>query len=542
VSISTAFSAAFDAARLANRLQETIGSTKFKLWFQTARYHMSGSELHVSVHSPFVADWIEHHFHDQLLQVVEAELGEGTAVKVGVTAKAESTAAPAAAPASRKPAAQPVAQPVAASVMAAGPVSTVNAAPNSRLIATTITQPFNRPAAATAAPAATAAVNAVASHVNSPAAFAAAHASTRSESMRHDLTDFIVGPCNELAFTAASRLVDGVDAAFSMLFIHGGCGLGKTHLLQGMCRRFAALHPDKQVLYTTAEQFTNDYILAVRSNKVAEFRRKLRHVQLLAVDDVHFMASKSATQTEFLHTFDAMDLAGARLVLASDAHPKAIKQFSDALVSRFMSGMVVQVTAPDAETRGRIIRSMAQRRNMKLVDGVVQMLASQSTTSVRELEGTLTKLSALASLTREPAEQDKPIGHALVHRLAGYTSSGTSGGGRPIRLEQIMDTVCHHLRVEKQVVLGPSRHRMVVLARSVIIFLARQLTTMSYPELARALHKPNHSTIVTAAQRIEEQVKDRQPIPLVESLHVATVDQLVEQLRRRVVESSASAA
>ena len=300
----------------------------------------------------------------------------------------------------------------------------------------------------------------------------------------------MVGPSNELAFTAAYRLIeDGPDPAeINPLFIHGGCGLGKTHLLQGICRRMLQTRPQAKVLYTTGEQFTNDFLSAMRVNKVEGFRRRIRRLDLLAVDDVHFLANKQATQQEFLHSFDAIELGGARVVLASDCHPKLIKQFSDALVSRCVRGMVVHVQPPDRQTRVKIISALAQRRGMELMDNAVDELAQRCAGSVRDIEGTLTKLYALARLCDPVAENRRSsvhrsgrprVGHALIGRLLDCEAQHRPH--RVIRFDEIVSAVADQIGVARSMLLGSSRHRHVVLARNLVVHLARQLTSTELP-------------------------------------------------------------
>jgi chromosomal replication initiator protein len=360
-----------------------------------------------------------------------------------------------------------------------------------------------------------------------------------SDAGRHDLDDFIVGPSNELAYNAVQRLIDEPKSRLNPLFIHGACGLGKTHLLQGLCRRLRLRHPQRRCRYTNAEEFTNEFIAALKGNRLPEFRKKLRQLDLLAIDDVHFLAGKTATQVEFLHTFNAIDLGGANLVIASDAHPKLIKQFSEALISRFMSGMVVQVAAPDAALRQRVLRALAEQRGLRLLDGVIATLAAQAT-SIRELEGIIVKLAALAQHSRPADQRGEPIGHALAQQALGGAYS--AGLHRPVRLEQIVRLVCDHLAVDRAQVMARGRHARIVLARSIIIHLARRLTTLSYPELARELARPNHSTIITAAQRVDDQIRRRLPIPLVESLGVDRLDLLVDLLHQKLCGQAGAAA
>lgn len=470
-----------DRCRIAQKLADALGDGKYEMWFQSARVEADAEALNVAVPTRFVADWIEGHFHEQLQALAAAELGPAAKVRLHVDPACGSVSERRIAP--------------------AGPHRTTETAAAVPVPAAPPPRPRHIP-------------------------------------LRHTLDDFIVGSSNELAFTAACRMVDEAQVTMNPLFIHGSCGLGKTHLLQGLCQRYAQQHPTGRWCYTSAEQFTNQYVMAVQKNRLGELRRRLRGLDLLAVDDVHFFSSKSATQTEFLHTFDAMDLQGARLILASDAHPKMIQQFSQALVSRFMSGMVVKVEAPERNLRRRILAALAQRRGMTIIDEALDLLADHPTGSVREMEGLLARLAAMAAV-RETAIRHRPIGASLVHRL--LEPDDLRLNRRPVRVEQIIDVVCREMGVERTLLMDRGRHRRVVLARSVAIYLARQMTTLSYPELAKALHRPNHSTIVTAHKRLAEQVAAQTPLTEADGVTDARLDQLVDRLRRAVLQSAPAA-
>ncbi len=367
-------------------------------------------------------------------------------------------------------------------------------------------------------------------------------------SLRHHLDDFIVGPSNELAFAAANAMVQDPHGSASPLFIYGGCGLGKTHLLQGITRQMREQAPEAQALYLTGETFTNEFLAAMRANKLDQFRRKMRRLDLLCIDDVHFIAGKQATQQEFLHSFDALDLGGGRIVMASDSHPKEIEQFKEVLISRCVRGMVAEVREPELETRTTIITALAKRRKILLNPAATQLVAARCIGSVREIEGTLTKLHAMATLTRHrssnssthtghtqegmtenfrpsqgPTSGGGVIGPALVQQL--FASHERTRSSRPVHVETITDVVCEQLAVERNQIHGPGRHRNVVLARAIIAHLARQLTSMSFPEIGRALKRSSHSSVIASTKRLKAQLNkghtimhpvSGQPTPLAE--------------------------
>ncbi len=182
-----------------------------------------------------------------------------------------------------------------------------------------------------------------------------------SKRLKLNLDTFVVGSSNELAYNAAKAVVNEEQSPFNPLFVHGGYGVGKTHLLQGICNAVAQKRPATNWLYLSAEEFANQFVLALKTKKLEAFRRKMRETDLLAIDDIHFLANKPSTQEEFLHTFNTISLAGKQVVLASDAHPKMIGQLSEKLVNRFVSGMVVKIDTPDFHTRCQICRQYARQ-------------------------------------------------------------------------------------------------------------------------------------------------------------------------------------
>lgn len=344
---------------------------------------------------------------------------------------------------------------------------------------------------------------------------------------RFRLADFVVGASNQLAYNSAVQIAESRDPGrLSPLFIHGPCGVGKTHLLQGAARRFQELHPTAVVRCVTGESFTNDYITAVRSGKLDAFRASYRSVDLFCLDDVHFLANKEGTQSELLHTFDAIDLGGARVVLASDEHPRDISRLSTQLVSRFLSGMVARVELPDAEMRVRLVSALAARRGLKLDEAGAAFIAraeprrsEAGSGSVRELEGLLTQVEAvskhLPEVKRSLEQSGGRIGLVAARIALQMQEQGSTEGranaarpSRPVALSAIPQAVCRALRVDFGEYCGTGRHKRVVLARAVTVHVARAMTTASYPEIARAMGRPNHSTVITAHQRLAKVLKE----------------------------------
>jgi len=324
---------------------------------------------------------------------------------------------------------------------------------------------------------------------------------TRKQHKRRLLSfdDFVVGTCNQLACAAAKQITQEDEKTISPLFIHGSCGVGKTHLLQAICKLAIKTSPGK-VRYVTAEQFTNEFITSSRCGEFARFRNRYRNLDLLAIDDVHFVASKIKTQEELLHTIDAAGLRGARLVLASDEDPRHLRKLNKALTNRFVAGLIAEIKRPDRDTRCNIIKQLMRKQCIELTTGAIERLASQAVGSVREIEGTLTRIRATASLLM--SDRRSSIGADIVERVLRSTPANTL----PIRIATIIEVTSGRAGLSIQDLRGSSRSANIVFWRSVASYLGRQLTALSYPELAAAIGRKNHSTVHAAVKRIKQQL------------------------------------
>ena len=308
---------------------------------------------------------------------------------------------------------------------------------------------------------------------------------------RYNFEEFVIGPCNQMAYHAAMAVIQQPGVQFNPFFLHGASGLGKTHLLVAMCRQFQLRHPQKRVAYLTAEQFTNDYIEAIRSHGTEAFRRRLRQADLLIVDDVQFLANKKSTQNELLHTLNHMTLSGQQLVLASDVAPTDLASMAPALTSRFSAGMVVRLDSPDVATRLEILRRKACRQGVTVRDTVMAQIAQNCNGSIRELEGLW--LRALAGM--EMHHGNPQLMRRLLHQQTATTAVLT--------LPEIMQEVAQYFALTVGSLTHADRRRHVSMARSIAMFLARAHTRMSYAEIAGVLGGKNHSTVVAGCQRIQ---------------------------------------
>jgi chromosomal replication initiator protein len=321
--------------------------------------------------------------------------------------------------------------------------------------------------------------------------------------LRHDVESFIVGQSNQLAYNAALYVAEFPGAQYNPLFIHGNCGLGKTHLLQGLCKRFIEHHPTKRWMYLTGEDFTNEFLTCLRANKLDTFRRKIRDLDLLVIDDVHFLGGKKATQEEFLHTFNAIEAMGRQVVMASDNHPKMIEEFGESLINRFVSGMVVRIDPPNFATRVEILRALSQRNKLMLSEEVTAWVARRVTQNVRELEGAINRIAAHVQLDGRPADI------AVAQQALGDLDRQLVA---PVKPENILQSVCTYFGLEHKDLMSGRRQRTISLARSVAMYLVRKTAKLSFPEIGHRMGKRNHSTVISACRRIERAVQHNESL------------------------------
>ena len=311
------------------------------------------------------------------------------------------------------------------------------------------------------------------------------------------LDEFVVGPSNRLAHAACVGVVETPASVYNPLFIYGGSGLGKTHLLQAICRATFERRPGANIMYVSCEEFVNGYIGSLQAQKIDQFRARYRQVDMLVVDDIHFLTAKSKTQDEFLYTFDALHNLGKQVVLSSDAHVKEIASLQSKLVTRFVSGLVARIQPPDFETRVAILRHKARKRGLRLPDEMFDEVARQVDRNVRELEGALKKIAALASL-----DGGNPSS-ALV-RLA-LRELTTSHEG-PVTLKEIAQAVQAEFGVSIADLRSRKRTRNVLRPRQVAMFVAKHATDHSLAEIGAFLGGRDHATVVHSAKRVRAEL------------------------------------
>ncbi|SFD18551.1 chromosomal replication initiator protein DnaA [Tropicimonas isoalkanivorans] len=317
---------------------------------------------------------------------------------------------------------------------------------------------------------------------------------------RFTFDTFVVGKPNELAHAAARRVAEGGPVSFNPLFLYGGVGLGKTHLMHAIAWHLHRTRPDLRVMYLSAEQFMYRFVQALRENSSMQFKEMFRSVDVLMVDDVQFIAGKDSTQEEFFHTFNALIDQHRQIVISADRAPVEIKKLEERIASRLQSGLVVDLHPTDYELRLGILQHKVEQYResypgLKIQDGVLEFLAHRISTNVRVLEGALTKLFAFGSL----------VGREITLDLTqDCLADVLRASDRKVTVEEIQRKVSEHYNMRLSDMIGPKRHRTIARPRQMAMYLSKKLTSRSLPEIGKRFGGRDHTTVMHAVKRIEE--------------------------------------
>jgi chromosomal replication initiator protein len=329
-------------------------------------------------------------------------------------------------------------------------------------------------------------------------------ASSVSLDPRFSFDTFVAASSNRLAHAAAQAVAETPGRSYNPLYIYGDSGLGKTHLLHAIGNYVRENFPKRTVLYVTTETFMNDFVDSLRLSTTIAFKRRYRECDVLLIDDVQFMGNKEGLQEEFFHTYNDLKGAGKQIVLTSDRPPKSIETLEDRLRSRFLSGLITEIDPPDLETRLAILRSKAEADKDDLPYDVLEFIATHVTNNIRELEGALIRVTAFASLNREPISL--PLAERVLYDLV------TADEPRRITPQMILEATANRYGFTIDAICGPSRTRPLVTARQVAMYLVRNLTEYSYPAIARVFGGRDHTTVIHAVEKITGQMKERRQI------------------------------
>ncbi len=316
---------------------------------------------------------------------------------------------------------------------------------------------------------------------------------------------FVVGSSNRFAQAAAFAVAEAPANAYNPLFIYGGSGLGKTHLLHAIGHYALALGNAKLVRYVSTEEFTNDFINSLRDDKQSAFQRRYRDdLDILLVDDIQFLENRERTQEEFFHTFNTLHNAGKQIVIASDRKPKDLATLEERLRTRFEWGLVADITPPDLETRIAILQKKQAQERLHVPKEVLEFIATRISMSIRELEGALLRVTAFASLNRSTV--DLGLAEEVLRDFI------PDGAGPELTVEQIMDVVSEYFGVSVDDLRGQSRSRVLVNARQVAMYLCRELTDMSLPRIGAAFGGRDHTTVMHADRKIRQLMSERRTL------------------------------
>jgi chromosomal replication initiator protein len=477
------------------RLRSRVSPQNYDMWLRPIEVcSFDGSTLRLRAPNSYVRLWFESNFLDSLLTEIR-DLGHRD-VRVEFDPDGPDERPPAPAPA--------VVASVAPSADDAVPIPVpANMAKSSSTMAAVVpseTAPAAPAVAASVAPSA------------DDAAFPAPEAATLNP--RYTFDTFVAGPSNQLAFAASQAAASSYPPKYNPVFLCGGVGLGKTHLLHAIGHQQLANRPGARIVYISSERFMNEYVQAIRTGRMHEFRRNYREgIDVLLVDDVQFLAGKESTQDEFFHTFNALHENHKQIVLTADRKPHEISDIADRLRTRFAWGLLADIEPPELEVRIAILRKKAAVEGLHLPDDVALYIASSIKSNVRELEGALIRLAAYASLSKRPIDLEfaqETLGAAIT---------------RPrevITVDSVIKSVASYYGIKPSDIKSERRHKSVATPRAVAMYLARHHTKDSYPDLARAFGGKHHTTVISAVQKIVERLKEdaslRSEIHAIESM------------------------
>lgn len=451
--------------------RKIIGPRQWEHWFQgKSIFDVQGDELTVSVHSPFLLKWMQKQFGEALQEAADVALGMAARVRMLVAREVQ--------PATAIPAAKSAAT---SATFPASPVPSVNEGHSEALA-------MRNPGTLESSHSASGAAGS-----NSPRKEAA-----REGRRFADLTDFVVGPCNALAMTAARQVCQS-PGQLNPLFVFGTVGNGKSHLLEGIYRQLRRTQQSLNVLYLTAEQFTNHFTQALREHTLPAFRQRFRNVDVLLIDDIDFLDAKRVVQEEFLHTFKQLASLGKQIVLSGDRHPRLLSKLSDELRTRFLSGMVCRLEPPDAETRLQIVTRKASRLAGEFTTEALQYIAERFPRNVRELEGAIHYLMTYQRMT------GKRVGVTVARQVLSELERDCL---KVVRLTDIEVAVCDLFGLSAADLKSSRRTRSLSQPRMFAMYLARKHTRAAYSEIGQYFGGRNHSTVIAAEQKIQDWLTD----------------------------------
>lgn len=319
---------------------------------------------------------------------------------------------------------------------------------------------------------------------------------------KYTFSEFVVGSNNQLAHAAALAVASDPGHTYNPLFVYGQVGIGKTHLIQAIAQKVLAVKPGSTINYVTSESFTNEVVSSIRYNKMIEFRNKYRNSDVLIIDDIQFIAGKDKTQEEFFHTFNALHNYNKQIILASDRPPSDITMLEERLRSRFSSGLICDIQAPDYETRVAILKKKADAIYLDLSDDVCDYIATNIKTNIREFEGALIRISALSKLTNMPI--------TLNMATEALRDIFTSNRPKEIDADLIKEVVCRYHNISVSDIESKKRPQNITLPRQIAMYIIRSITNLPYADIGKKFGGRDHSTVISACNKIEKEMEKKE--------------------------------
>ena len=321
---------------------------------------------------------------------------------------------------------------------------------------------------------------------------------------KYSFENFVTGGSNRFAHAAAFAVAEAPAEAYNPLFIYGSSGLGKTHLLHAIGHYAIHLKPKTKVRYVSSEEFTNDFINAIQNNKTSEFQAQYRDVDILLVDDIQFLQGKDQTQEAFFHTFNTLHDHNKQVVITSDLRPKQLAGFEERMLSRFEWGLITDIQAPEFETRVAILRKKAALEKIQIPDNVIEYMATRISSNIRELEGTLIRVTAFANLNRQPIDMD------LIQLV--LKDNYSSADGQQISPLAIITATSNYYKLTPEEITGSGRQQAVALARQIAMHICRELTNLSLPKIGTHFGGRDHTTVMYATKKISQEMREKRYI------------------------------
>lgn len=478
--------------RLTYAVREAVGEQNFQHWFhKRTRFEISGDRLIVRVPNPFILNWLLRRFRTALNQAAQLVLGPSASsqLEVDESLLLDIPEAAAGSPETAKPVADGT------------PLSTATS--NSSLASGRRTHSARK------------------SDPDRPGSLSLPGNRRRFRSFE----SYVAGECNELAVLAARQVSATPGDRYNPLFVYGGTGTGKTHLLEAIYSEVRCQHPLKNVMYLTCEAFTNYFTAALSSRTVPSFRQRFRNVDVLLIDNIEFLDNKRATQEEFLHTIVQLIDHGGQVVISSDRHPRLLTKHREELTTRFLSGLVCRIEAPDDETRRKLAQTLSVGMKAVFADDALDYIVRRCRRNTRELQGAMNQLEGQFALN------GRRITLAVAREVLGEMADECR---RLVRISDVEKVICETFGVTASDLRSPSRRKAIAVPRAIAMFMSRRLTKSAYREIGMYFGGRDHSTVVAAERRVADWVTTGEAVGLPTSCTGRTIAELVDELENRL--------